>query len=160
MKRGDYNTAVDLYADGLFRFALKQVVDRDVAKDLVQDTFMKVWEKRETIQAEKVKSYLFTTIYHLIVDWSKKSKSIQHDSFNAHFHSKENPPFDIESVIEEALQKLTPIQKTVLLLRDYEGYSYTEIGEMTELSETQVKVYIFRARQQMKAYFVHLENIV
>jgi RNA polymerase sigma factor (sigma-70 family) len=160
MKRGDYNTAVDLYADGLFRFALKQVVDRDVAKDLVQDTFMKVWEKRETIQAEKVKSYLFTTIYHLIVDWSKKPKSIQHDSFNAHFRSKENPPFDIESVIEEALQKLTPIQKTVLLLRDYEGYSYTEIGEMTELSETQVKVYIFRARQQMKAYFVHLENIV
>ncbi len=160
MKRGDYNTAVDLYADGLFRFALKQVVDRDVAKDLVQDTFMKVWEKRETIQAEKVKSYLFTTIYHLIVDWSKKPKSIQHDSFNADFRSKENPPFDIESVIEEALQKLTPIQKTVLLLRDYEGYSYTEIGEMTELSETQVKVYIFRARQQMKAYFVHLENIV
>ena len=160
MKRGDYNTAVDLYADGLFRFALKQVVDRDVAKDLVQDTFMKVWEKRETIQAEKVKSYLFTTIYHLIVDWSKKPKSIQHDSFNAHFRSKENPPFDIESVIEEALQKLTPIQKTVLLLRDYEGYSYTEIGEITELSETQVKVYIFRARQQMKAYFVHLENIV
>ena len=160
MKRGDYNTAVDLYADGLFRFALKQVVDRDVAKDLVQDTFMKVWEKRETIQAEKVKSYLFTTIYHLIVDWSKKPKSIQHDSFNAHFRSKENPPFDIESVIEEALQRLTPIQKTVLLLRDYEGYSYTEIGEMTELSETQVKVYIFRARQQMKAYFVHLENIV
>lgn len=160
MKRGDYNTAVDLYADGLFRFALKQVVDRDVAKDLVQDTFMKVWEKRETIQAEKVKSYLFTTIYHLIVDWSKKPKSIQHDRFNAHFRSKEIPPFDIESVIEEALQKLTPIQKTVLLLRDYEGYSYTEIGEMTELSETQVKVYIFRARQQMKAYFVHLENIV
>lgn len=160
MKRGDYNTAVDMYADGLFRFALQQVVDRDVAKDLVQDTFMKVWEKRETIQAEKVKSYLFTTIYHLIVDWSKKPKSIQHDSFNAHFRSKENPPFDIESVIEEALQKLTPIQKTVLLLRDYEGYSYTEIGEMTELSETQVKVYIFRARQQMKAYFVHLENIV
>jgi RNA polymerase sigma-70 factor (ECF subfamily) len=74
MKRGDYNTAVDLYSDGLYRFALKQVSDRDIAQDLVQDTFMKVWEKRETIQAEKVKSYVFTTLYHLVVDWSKKPK--------------------------------------------------------------------------------------
>ena len=55
---------------------------------------------------------------------------------------------------------MNQIQKTVLLLRDYEGYTYSEIGEMTGLTETQVKVYIFRARRQMKAYFVHLENIV
>ena len=161
MKRGDYNSAVDLYADGLFRFALKQVMDRDIAQDLVQDTFMKVWEKRETIQAEKVKSYLFTTLYHLVVDWSKKPKCIQNNSLqNEAFFSKEPQPFDLEEAIEEALQKLNHIQKTVLLLRDYEGYAYSEIGEMTGLSETQVKVYIFRARQQMKAYFVHLENVV
>jgi RNA polymerase sigma-70 factor (ECF subfamily) len=161
MKRGDYNSAVDLYADGLFRFALKQVMDRDIAQDLVQDTFMKVWEKRETIQAEKVKSYLFTTLYHLVVDWSKKPRSIQNNSLqNEAFFSKEPQPFDLEEAIEVALQKLNHIQKTVLLLRDYEGYAYSEIGEMTGLSETQVKVYIFRARQQMKAYFVHLENVV
>ncbi len=161
MKRSDYNTAVDLYADGLFRFALKQVLDRAIAQDLVQDTFMKVWEKRETIQAEKVKSYLFTTLYHLVVDWSKKPKSIQNSTLLAHsFISKEPQIFDLQATIEEALQKLNQIQKTVLLLRDYEGYAYSEIGEMTGLTETQVKVYIFRARRQMKAYFVHLENIV
>jgi RNA polymerase sigma-70 factor (ECF subfamily) len=161
MKRGDYNTAVDLYSDGLYRFALKQVSDRDIAQDLVQDTFMKVWEKRETIQAEKVKSYLFTTLYHLVVDWSKKPKTIQNNSSQGHlFISKEPHPFDLESTIEEALQQLNYIQKTVLLFRDYEGYTYSEIGEMTGLSETQVKVYIFRARKQMKEYFVRIENVV
>jgi RNA polymerase sigma-70 factor (ECF subfamily) len=96
-----------------------------------------------------------------VVDWSKKPKPIQGSDLQTHFFiSKEAQSFDLQTTIEEALQKLNQIQKTVLLLRDYEGYAYSEIGEMTGLTETQVKVYIFRARRQMKAYFVHLENIV
>jgi len=63
-------------------------------------------------------------------------------------------------VLTEALDKLPEIQRSVLLLRDYEGYNYAEIAEITGLNESQVKVYIFRARQTMKDYIKKLELVV
>ena len=68
----EYNTAVDDYADNLYRFALKHLRNEDSAKDIVQETFTKVWIKHVEINTEKVKSYLFTTAYHCIIDWIKK----------------------------------------------------------------------------------------
>ena len=63
-------------------------------------------------------------------------------------------------VVDEALSKLPEIQKNVVLLRDYEGYDYAEIGNITGLSESQVKVYIFRARQTLKDYLVGVEKVI
>lgn len=160
MTRLEYNRAVDDFADGLFRFAIKNTRSKEIAEDFVQDTFMKVWEKHETIEFTKCRSYLFTTMYHLIVDWSKKPISISENNTLQSISTKEQKPFDIQKIIDEALDKLNYIQKTVLMLRDYEGYSYSEIAEITSLSETQVKVYIFRARQQMKAYIVKLDLVL
>jgi RNA polymerase sigma-70 factor (ECF subfamily) len=68
--------------------------------------------------------------------------------------------FDLKAVLNEALDRLPEIQKTVVLLRDYEGYNYAEIAEITTLSESQVKVYIFRARQTLKEYIKRLELVV
>ncbi len=62
--------------------------------------------------------------------------------------------------VELGLKQLPEIQKTVLLLRDYEGYSYEEIGEITSLHESQVKVYIFRARTTLKNFLVSTENAI
>jgi RNA polymerase sigma factor (sigma-70 family) len=160
MTRLEYNRAVDDFADGLFRFAIKNTRSKEIAEDFVQDTFMKVWEKHETIEFTKCRSYLFTTMYHLIVDWSKKPISISENNTLQSISTKEQKPFDIQKIIDEALDKLNYIQKTVLMLRDYEGYTYSEIAEITSLSETQVKVYIFRARQQMKAYIVKLDLVL
>lgn len=58
------------------------------------------------------------------------------------------------------MEKLSDIQRSVLLLRDYEGYSYEEIGQITGLNESQVKVYIFRARMFMKNYLVSLDRVI
>ena len=60
----EYNNAVDQYADNIYRFVLKHLKDKDMSKDVVQDTFEKVWIKKETINGDKVKSYLFTTAYN------------------------------------------------------------------------------------------------
>jgi len=160
MNRSQYNNAVDDFADGLFRFALKNVRSKEIAEDFVQDTFMKVWEKHESIEFSKCKSYLLTTMYHLIVDWSKKPITISEDKILHGKTTTNQQPIDIQQIIDEALDKLNQIQKTVLMLRDYEGYAYSEIAEITSLSETQVKVYIFRARQQMKAYIVKLDLVL
>jgi RNA polymerase sigma-70 factor (ECF subfamily) len=67
---------------------------------------------------------------------------------------------DLKKVIDLALNKLNNIQKSVIMLRDYEGYSYEEIGKITGLNESQVKVYIYRARLNLKEFIGSLENVV
>ena len=63
-------------------------------------------------------------------------------------------------VLEQALDRLSETQKSLVLLKDYEGYSYEEIGRITGLNESQVKVYLHRARIQLKNYLVKPENVV
>jgi len=161
MTTKEYNLAIDEYSDNIYRFALKHLKNEMSAKDVVQETFMKVWIKHEEVAYEKVKSYLFTTAYHAIVDWVNKEK--RNGDFEKVEHtatSEFSISFDLEKILNEALDKLPEIQKTVVLLRDYEGYNYAEIAEITELTESQVKVYIFRARQALKEYIKRLELVV
>jgi RNA polymerase sigma factor (sigma-70 family) len=121
----EYNIAVDEYADGVFRFVLKHVKNEMSAKDIVQDTFMKVWLKHEEIEAGKVKSYLFTTAYHTLIDWIKKEKrNGDFEKIESHLSLNSGLEFDLGSILEIALNRLPEIQKSLILLRDYEGYNY------------------------------------
>lgn len=161
MNLKEYNTIVDLYADNLYRFALKHMKNEMDAKDIVQSTYLKVWEKHETIAKESGKSYLFTTAYHLIIDVLKKDKKMMSDeNLSTKVQETNFDYFDISETLNWALSKLPNIQKTVVLLRDYEGYNYAEIGKITGISESQVKVYIFRARKALKEVLVDKELII
>jgi RNA polymerase sigma-70 factor (ECF subfamily) len=160
MNAKDYNNAIDQYADNIFRFVLKHTRNKMLADDIVQETFAKVWEKHEDIQVEKAKSYLFTTAYHCLVDVMKKeARSGTLDGIERQGTQDSSHLFDIQKVLQEALERLPEIQKTVVLLRDYEGYHYDEIAEITGLTESQVKVYIFRARQTLKTYLKDIELV-
>lgn len=160
MNAKDYNNAIDQYADNIFRFVLKHTRNKMLADDIVQETFAKVWEKHEDIQVEKAKSYLFTTAYHCLVDVMKKeARSGTLDGIERQGTQDNAHLFDIQKVLQEALERLPEIQKTVVLLRDYEGYHYDEIAEITSLTESQVKVYIFRARQTLKTYLKDIELV-
>ena len=66
----------------------------------------------------------------------------------------------LKEILNMGLEQLPEIQKTVLLLRDYEGYDYQEIGDITNLTESQVKVYIFRARTFLKNYIGKIETVI
>ncbi len=161
MTTKEYNVAVDSYADNLYRFALKHLKNEMLAKDVVQDTFEKVWVKHEDIDGQKVKSYLFTTAYHAIVDSAKKeSKSGDWEKVSNDYGSTSQAPIDLQELLHEALDRLPEVQKSVVLLRDYEGYNYGEIAEITNLSESQVKVYIFRARVALKDYIKRLDLVI
>jgi RNA polymerase sigma factor (sigma-70 family) len=160
MNSKEYNIAVDAYSDNVYRFALKHLKNEMSAKDIVQDTFLKVWLKHEEVQAEKVKSYLFTTAYHCIIDWiNKEKRSGDFEKVSENISSPKSLEFDVSDILEEALNRLPGIQKSVILLRDYEGYNYAEIAEITKLNESQVKVYIFRARQALKVYLKSRELV-
>lgn len=161
MTSKEYNLAVDNYSDNIYRFALKHLKNEMNAKDIVQETFTKVWGKHQEVAFEKVKAYLFTTAYHAIVDWVNKEKRNGDFEKIAVIGSAEFAvSFDIKEILNEALDRLPEIQKTVVLLRDYEGYNYLEIAEITSLNESQVKVYIFRARQALKEYIRKIEIVL
>jgi RNA polymerase sigma factor (sigma-70 family) len=152
---------VDLHADGVYRFILKHIRDKDTARDIVQDAFEKMWRKVENIDAAKAKTYLFTTAYHTLVDHTRresKKAAFSEVDFNRHSHEKQYS--DLKEILNRGLEQLPEIQKTVLLLRDYEGYDYAQIGEIAGLSESQVKVYIFRARTFLKKYIGSLEVVI
>lgn len=161
MTRKEYNTAVDLYADGLYRFIFKNMKDTDASKDVVQDSFTKLWLKHEDVSHEKVKSYLFTTGYNTMLDALKKNnKTTPLDEVNSLGHSHSKNYSDLGEILEEALQTLPEIQRSVVMLRDYEGYNYQEIGEIVNLTESQVKVYIFRGRKALQTYLKSVENVL
>lgn len=161
MTINEYNLCVDENADGLYRFLLKNTGNEELARDLVQDSFVKIWEKRDVIEADRCKMYLFTTAYHLMIDnFRRDNKNERFENIEYKEQGGDNGFSDLKEILNEALNKLPQIQKSVLLLRDYEGYSYKEIAEITGLSESQVKVYIYRARLFMKKYLVSIDTIV
>jgi RNA polymerase sigma-70 factor (ECF subfamily) len=161
MTRIEYNKAVELHADNLYRFILKNIHDVEKTKDIVQDTFLKIWDKRHDVAFEKVKPYMFTTAYRTMIDLlrrEKKQSRMEEADLNklttTHQYS------DLQVILHEALDQLSEIQKAVVLLRDYEGYNYTEIGEITGLTESQVKVYIYRARKFLQKYIGNIEVLI
>ena len=161
MTPAEYNACVDNYADALFRFVVKNIKDRDAARDVVQDTFEKVWLKLDQVDPSKAKSYLFTTGYHTMIDKIRKEKrSSQLEDHHEHLVQTENKYSDVKKVLDKALNTLNEIQRSVIMLRDYEGYSYEEIGEITGLNESQVKVYIYRGRLALKNYLGNVSQII
>lgn len=157
----EYNTCVDRHGDGVYRFVLKHLRDADAARDVVQESFARLWQKVEEVDATKAKSYLFTTAHHLVVDSvrrGQRSTRMQEDHLD--LHSTSQAPPDLREVLDAALGTLPAVQRSVVLLRDLEGYTYEEIGALTGLSPTQVKVYIYRGRTALKEYIGKLELVV
>ncbi|MFY9151760.1 MAG: RNA polymerase sigma factor [Prolixibacteraceae bacterium] len=161
MNLKEYNQSVDHYSDHIFRFILKNIKDEERARDIVQDSYEKLWRNAENVNAEKVKSYLFTTAYHTMIDVLRKEKRQSYmEDYQIPEETHDEQYSDLAEILNVAVQQLPGIQRTVILLRDYEGYSYREIGDITSLSEAQVKVYIYRARVFLKNYIGRMEAVV
>ena len=157
----EYNRAVDTYADNLYRFVIKNLRDEHMAQDIIQDTFEKLWVKLEGVSGLKVKTYLFTSAYHTMIDYIRKEKRYTDvDPANMIEASHNRHYSDLGEVLERAVRNLPKDQKAVVMLRDYEGYSYKEISDITGLSESQVKVYIYRARVFLKNYIGNMEQVI
>jgi len=162
MTAEEFNQCVDLHADNLYRFILKNVKDKDKAKDVVQDTYEKLWLKVSDVPSTNAKSYMFTTAYRTMIDMfrrDKKQTRMEEGEFDEMLSHKKQYS-DLKVILNEAVNKLPEIQRMVVMLRDYEGYSYKEIGEITNLTESQVKVYIFRARIFLKNYIGDIEKVI
>jgi RNA polymerase sigma-70 factor (ECF subfamily) len=161
MTEREYNECVNLYADNVYRFILKNLRHEEDARDVVQGAFEKMWVSRETVDNERCKSFLFTVAYNQMIDHIRKNKRVSlREDFNENERGSVGPKHDTKRILNEALHKLSDLQRSLVMLKDYEGYSYEEIGQITRLNESQVKVYLHRARLLLREYIVKVENVI
>lgn len=161
MTEKEYNQCVNLYADNVYRFILKNLRHEEDAKDVVQSAFEKMWSNRQKVDVDRSKSFLFTVAYNQMIDHIRKAKRISlKESFDANTMITDNQQHDAKKILDGAISKLNETQRSLIMLKDYEGYNYQEIGTITGLSESQVKVYLHRARLQLREYIVNPENVI
>lgn len=160
MTRKEYNISVKEYSGRLYGYALKWLRNSQDADDLVQDVYSKLWQFRKKVSNDKVKSWLFTSMHNALVNFSKKKTTLSFEDVTYEEPFTRGHDYDLEDLIEKSLSSLPKIQRSIILLRDREGYNYNEIGEILGLKESQVKVYLFRARQKVKNQLKDLTVLV
>lgn len=161
MTEKDYNESVLLYADNVYRFIVKNLRHTEDAEDIVQSAFEKLWIHKDSVEPLKAKSYLFTVAYHLLIDHTRKAKRISlQESFENDTQTAYQENKALKKVLHDALATLSETQRSLVLLKDYEGYSYEEIGEITKLTTDQVRVYLHRARLKLRSYLISPQQVL
>ena len=163
MTEKEYNQCVSQYADNVYRFIVKNLRHEEDARDVVQTAFEKLWRHRETVENDKCKSYLFTIAYNQMIDHIRKNKRMtykddleENNTTSVHQSSSNHT----KKALMQALNRLNDTQRCLVMLKDYEGYSYEEISKIMSLNESQVKVYLHRARLSLRNYLVSPDNVM
>ena len=157
----EYNRSVEEFSDSVYRFIRANLRDEDRANDIVQDSYEMLWRKISEIEYPVAKSWLFTTAYRRMIDIIRKENRITYiDESTENDFLFEQQYCDLNEILHSALARLPENQKALILLRDYEGYSYREIGEITGLSEAQVKINIYRGRMALKNFIRKIEIVI
>ncbi|HMO61238.1 MAG TPA: RNA polymerase sigma factor [Ferruginibacter sp.] len=161
MTEQEYNECVTLYADNVYRFVLKNLRHEEDARDVVQTAFEKMWVNRQQVENSRCKSFLFTVAYNQMIDHIRKNKRVVlKDEFGETEKTINRQQHDVKKALQAALNTLNETQRSLVMLKDYEGYNYEEIGKITGLNASQVKVYLHRARLQLREYLVKPENVI
>lgn len=134
-------------SDGLYRFIIGIVKDRPRAQDVVQESFTRLWENRKRVESGKEKSFLFTIAYRLAISELRDDIRHQRQALNPFMTGSAQGEWDnMAEVVWQAIESLGEKQRTMIMLCDWEGYSYQEIAQITQTNEGQVKTTIHRAR--------------
>jgi RNA polymerase sigma factor (sigma-70 family) len=157
----EYNRSVEEFADSVYRFIRGNLKDEERANDIMQDSYERLWLHLSDLEYPVVKSWLFSTAYHIMIDIIRKEKrNTNLDLINEADLAYESQYSDLSEILHNGLKLLPEQQKTSVMLRDYEGYSYKEIGEITGMSEAQVKINIYRGRISLKNFIGKIETVL
>jgi RNA polymerase sigma factor (sigma-70 family) len=157
----EYNRSVEEFADSVYRFIRGNLRDEERANDIVQDSYEKLWRRVAEIDYTAVKSWLFATAYNNMIDIIRKEKRmVPLEADHENELSYESQYTDLNEILKEALSRLTEQQRIAIMLRDYEGYSYKEISDITGFSEANVKINIYRGRIALKTFIGKIETVL
>ncbi len=155
MTRAEYNDNIQYWSGNVLRFAVWNCGDRMRGEDAMQEAFARLWEIKEQVAVEKGLGFLLTVARRYLVD------CFRHDVVVAKAHAEmaqtaetttEQKGYGLSDEMLAALNSLPEVQRSIIQLRDVDGYSYKEIARMLDISDQQVQVYLFRARTNMKKY--------
>lgn len=152
----------------MFRLALRITLNSAEAEDIVQETMLKVWNKREEWEKiESMEAYCLTLTRNLAIDKSEKADAHHSDLTEELTQQPElsvaTPQQELErkeqhSIVKHLINKLPERARSILQLREIEEKSYKEIADIMKLTEGQVKIELFRARQRIKTQYAEIEN--
>jgi RNA polymerase sigma-70 factor, ECF subfamily len=152
--------------DKLFRLAFRITLDRAEAEDIVQETLIRIWNKKdEWKHLDSIEAFSLTICRNLSIDRSQK-KEAQNVEFNENLHDIADSSNTLGSmeynekmqIIRRLFNKLPEKQRSVMQLRDIEEKSYKEIAEILNITEEQVKINLFRARKNIRQQYIEIEN--
>lgn len=169
----DFRNDILPLKDALYRLALRITLDSAEAEDVVQETMLKLWNRRERWEEiESIEAFAMTICRNLALDHQKRMDT-QHasldeaDAFIFSMTNSQSPtPFDHTvaqdriQIVRQIIDTLPEKQRTCVQLRDIEEKPYKEIAAILEISEEQVKVNIFRARQTIRQRFAEMEDFI
>ena len=152
----------------LFRLALRITQERTEAEDVVQETMMKVWKRREQwAEMESIEAFCLTVCRNLALDKTRRMerqlRTVPPPIDPADQSHASNPEqvaieHDRLHLVRQLIAQLPEKQRTCMQLRDVEGKSYRDIATILDITEQQVKTNIFRARQTIRERFLTLTN--
>ena len=167
MKQISFRTDILPLKDGLYRLALRLTMNKEEAEDIVQETLLKVWKRRERWQEiENIEGFAMTICHNLSLDHLRRMNNqlVSLEDNPMEHADKALSPFgntmihDRVAMVREIINHLPEKQRACVQLRDIEGKAYKDIAAILNISEEQVKINIFRARQSIRQRFQAIEN--
>ena len=169
MKAISFQTDILPLKNELFRMALRITQNREEAEDVVQETMIKVWNRREQwSQLESIEAFCLTICRNLSLDklrrMDNQAQSLGDDIDPTDLSHSSNPEQitiqrDRSRMVRQLINELPERQRTCMQLRDIEGKSYRDIAQILDITEQQVKINIFRARQAVKERYLMIEKV-
>lgn len=154
MKKITFRTDILPLKDKFYRLALRITTNTADAEDIVQEALIRIWKKREQWdEIESLETYGLAVTRNIALDYIKKSKTALHVPLDNEIPAKEYDKLQAQeriNLIKNMMDSLPEKQRTAMQLRDFEEKTYKEVAEIMDISEQQVKVNIFRARQFIK----------
>jgi len=157
MQKDQFKKQVLVHKDQMYRLAHRILNNEEDAKDVVQDSFIKLWNKRKVLgNIKSIKSFSLTMVRNASIDQLRKLKpetnKEQYINMNSNF---QNPEKQLEvsdqlSKVRAIINQLSTQQREVIQLREIEGLDYPEISEITGLTSNNLRVIISRARKEIK----------
>lgn len=166
MRKVSFRNDILPLKDKLYRLALRITLDSAEAEDIVQDTMIKVWNQREKWnEIESMEAFCLTITRNLAVDRSQRAEAqnIELTPETQQMPGALSPDRKLErdeqlGLVRRLIDELPEKQRSIVQLRDVEEKSYKEIAEILQLTEEQVKVNLFRARQKIKLRYNEIQN--
>ncbi|WP_423126600.1 RNA polymerase sigma factor [Gaoshiqia sp. Z1-71] len=158
MLASEFKTTILPLGNKLLRFATQLLNDEDEARDITQDVFLKLWQKRDTLdKVENIEAFAMRMIRNRCLDLfrSKRSIPVEDEKLKKQTDEQQNLQTEIElsetaRLIRRLISRLPDIQRTVMHLRDVEQYEYEEIATLTKLNVNAIRVTLSRARKKVR----------